>query len=260
MTAPKDNLGRAKKTKTNIKPGVTPVLILCDNSGSMQYYVDTVNKCLLGLVEDLKSTPVLANKIELSIMSFNIECHEVLPFTRVANIDASMIKKIEPEEWATYLGMALSKSVELLAAEKEQFKKAKTDYTQPNLIVLSDGVPEHESETVTSKGVKAIQDKIRNERWNCIPIFIGNNNGVEPKIMSDICVPDASGKRDYIKFNSSDKAADIVDAFKFASMSIGAVGENADGPMATPMSSSKLKEKLIKNREQRKSFADRMKF
>ena len=78
--------------------------------------------------------------------------------------------------------------------------------------------------------------------------------------MKDICVPDASGKRDYIKFDSSDKSADIVEAFKFASMSIGAVGENADGPMVNPMSSSELKERILRNRKQRKSFADRMKF
>lgn len=260
MTQPKDSLARARATKTNFKPGVTPVLILCDNSGSMQDYVDTMNKCILDLIEDLKSAPVLANKIELAIMSFNTKCVEILPFTRVSNINICDIKKIEPEEWATYLGMALNESVEMLANEKEQFKKAKTDYTQPNLIVLSDGEPEYEDESVTNAGVRAIQNKIRNERWNCIPIFIGNNNGVEPKIMKDICVPDASGKRDYIKFDSSDKGADIVEAFKFASMSIGAVGENADGPMANPMSSSELKERILRNRKQRKSFADRMKF
>lgn len=260
MNYPKDSLARAKATRTNVKPGVTPVLILCDNSGSMQKYVDTVNKCLLDLIKDLKKVPVLANKIELSIVSFNTVCCEILPFTRVANIDTRTMKKLEPEEWATYLGMALSRSVELLTAEKEQFKKARIDYTQPNLIVLSDGMPEHEKASDTEAGVQAIQEKIKKERWNCIPIFIGRNGGKEPEIMREICVPDADGKRDYIRFDSSDKAADIVEAFKFASMSIGAVGENADHPMAAPMSSAKLKEKIARNREQKKSFFGRRKF
>ena len=217
MTQLKDSLARARATKANYNPHgfLTPVLLLCDNSLSMRNDVDTVNKCLLDLIEDIKTSPVLANKIELAIISFNTGCKEILPFTRVAKINTNDLKKIEPEEWATYLGMALKKSVEILANVKEQFKKAKIDYTQPNLIVLSDGEPEYEDEKITNAGVKAIQDKIRNERWNCIPILIGNNNGKEPKIMKDICAPDADGKRDFIKFDSPDKAADIVEAFKY---------------------------------------------
>lgn len=35
MDYPKDSLAGAKATRANSKAGVTPVLILCDNSGSM---------------------------------------------------------------------------------------------------------------------------------------------------------------------------------------------------------------------------------
>lgn len=47
MDYPKDSLAGAKATRANSKAGVTPVLILCDNSGSMSGYVDTVNQCLV---------------------------------------------------------------------------------------------------------------------------------------------------------------------------------------------------------------------
>jgi len=172
MDYPKDSLAGAKATRTNSKAGVTPVLILCDSSGSMKSYVDTVNQCLISLIKDLKGNPVLSHKIDLRIVSFNIDYIEILPFTIVERIDISKLKKVEQSDWATYLGTALSQAVDELTEEKAIFKASNAEYTQPNLIVLSDGYPEEENITDTMRGIKAIQAKIQNERWNCIPIFI----------------------------------------------------------------------------------------
>lgn len=47
MDYPKDSLAGAKATRANSKAGVTPVLILCDNSGSMSGFVPI---CSLSLV------------------------------------------------------------------------------------------------------------------------------------------------------------------------------------------------------------------
>ncbi len=245
-------------TKANNKLGVTPVLILCDNSGSMKDYVATVNECTRKLIQDLKNNLILANQIELSVASFNATYQEILPFTRVRNIKLDQVKKIEPEEWVTYLGSALSKAVSALAEEKALLKKSRTKYNQPILIVLSDGYPYKEKEEQIAAGIKAVQDKIRLERWSCIPILIGYDYGGKLTIMSDIAVPDKNGKRDYIRFDSKDKKIDIFDGFKFASMSIEAVGQNANGPMAQPMSTKDLKDKIYRNKKKRESFVDHM--
>lgn len=243
MDFPKDSLAGAKATRSNSKLGVTPVLILCDNSGSMQSYVDTVNQCLESLITDLKSNSVLAHKIDLRIVSFNTRYTEILPFTMVDRIDVSKMKKVQKEEWATYLGTALSKAVEELSEEKAMFKASRAEYTQPNLIVLSDGYPECEDSSVTAVGITAVQNKIKTERWNCIPIFIGHDYG--NNIMKDISVPDSYGNKTVITFDSNDKKNDIIAAFKFASMSVGAVGEQAGDPLYKPMSTSDLKKKIL---------------
>lgn len=243
MDYPKDSLAGAKATRSNSKAGVTPVLILCDNSGSMQRYVDTVNQCIESLINDLKANTVLSHKIDLRIVSFNTGYNEILPFTMVDHIDASKLRKVQKEELATYFGTALSKAVEELTAEKAVFKDSHAEYTQPNLIVLSDGYPEYENASVTAAGIAAVQNKIKNERWNCIPIFIGHDYG--NNIMKDISVPDSYGNKTVITFDSSDKKSDIIAAFKFASMSVGAVGEQAGDASYKPMSTNELKQKII---------------
>ena len=267
---PKDSLAGAKAIRANSKAGVTPVLILCDNSGSMSSYVDTVNQCLINLIQDLKENPVLSHKIDLRIVSFNTQYIEILPFTMVDRIDVSRFQKVEQADWATFLGTALSKAIEELAEEKAMFKASSAEYTQPNLIVLSDGYPEQEDVAVTAKGIKDVQDKIQNERWNCIPIFIGHDYG--SNVLRDISVPDNYGNKTVITFDSNDKNSDIIEAFKFASMSVGAVGEQAGNPSYKPMSTSELKQKILeaeKRREkikknaaqpQKKSFWDKLGF
>ena len=150
------------------------------------------------------------------------------------------------------------------------FKASHAEYTQPNLVVLSDGYPQKEEASATVAGISAIQDKIKNERWNCIPIFIGHDYG--SSILEDISVPDSYGNRTVITFDSNDKKSDIIAAFKFASMSVGAVGEEAGAPSYKPMSTAELKKKIIDaekrrktisqipNRSQKKSFWDKLKF
>ena len=58
MDRPKDSLAGAKATRSNSKAGVTPVLILCDNSGSMKHYVSIVNQCIISLINDLKQNSI----------------------------------------------------------------------------------------------------------------------------------------------------------------------------------------------------------
>lgn len=155
-----------------------------------------MNQCLVNLIQDLKGNPVLSHKIDLRIVSFNTQYTEILPFTMVDRIEVSRLKKVEQAEWATFLGTALSRAVEELAEEKAMFKASNAEYTQPNLIVLSDGYPEKEDASVTAKGIKDVQSKIQNERWNCIPIFIGHDFG--SNILGDISVPDSYGHKTVI--------------------------------------------------------------
>lgn len=215
-------------------------------------YVDTVNQCLVNLIQDLKGNPVLSHKIDLRIVSFNTQYTEILPFTMVDRIEVSRLKKVEQAEWATFLGTALSRAVEELAEEKAMFKASNAEYTQPNLIVLSDGYPEKEDASVTAKGIKDVQSKIQNERWNCIPIFIGHDFG--SNILGDISVPDSYGHKTVITFDSNDKKSDIIEAFKFASMSVGAVGEQAGSPSYKPMSTSELKQKILEAEKRREKI------
>lgn len=242
MAHPKDSLAGATATRANSKPGVTPVLILCDNSGSMKKYVNTVNRCLISLIQDLKKNTVLANKIDLSIATFNTGYTSILPFTMVNLIDVVKIPKIVESDLATFLGTALSRAVKELADEKSLYKSSEAAYTQPNLIVISDGYPEFEATEVTAKGIRAVQDKIQKERWNCIPIFIGHDYGSH--ILQDISVPDARGNTAVITFDSNDKSQDIIAAFKFASMSVAAVAEDARGDTYRTLPTSELQEKI----------------
>lgn len=264
----KDSLAGAKATRSNTKSGVTPVLILCDNSGSMKNEVETVNQCVIDLINELKGNAILSHRIDLRIAYFNTEYGDILPFTMVDRIDTSKLKKVEQSDRATFFGMALSNAVKELSEEKASFKAAHSEYTQPNLIVLSDGLPEKEEASVTAAGIKAIQEKIRQERWNCIPIFIGHDD--DNNLLREISVPDNDGQKTVITFDSNDKKSDIIAAFKFASMSVGAVGEQAGTAAYKPMSTNELRKKILDaenrmkatkkgaNQAKKKSFWDKI--
>lgn len=246
------------------------LFIVIDEFAEVIAQCSEFKEMIINLIQDLKGNPVLSHKIDLRIVSFNTQYTEILPFTMVDRIEVSRLKKVEQAEWATFLGTALSRAVEELAEEKAMFKASNAEYTQPNLIVLSDGYPEKEDASVTAKGIKDVQSKIQNERWNCIPIFIGHDFG--SNILGDISVPDSYGHKTVITFDSNDKKSDIIEAFKFASMSVGAVGEQAGSPSYKPMSTSELKQKILeaeKRREkikknssqsQKKSFWDKLGF
>ena len=271
MNYPKDSLEGAKAKRSNPKAGISPVLILCDNSGSMSNYVETVNNCITDIIKDLQNDPVRSNKIDLRIVSFNTEYLEILPFTIVSAIQLSDLKKVEKAEWATFLGTALSKAVKELSDEKALLKEAKVTYTQPNLIVISDGYPEKEDPEVTASGIKAVQDKISKERWNCIPIFLGYNH--DSNIMNDIAVPDLNGNnKEAITFSSRDKKNDIIKAFQFASMSISVVNEQPGTSEYSQTPTAELQKKVIAAEERlkaikrnpssqkKKSFLDKLHF
>ena len=253
MGYPHDNLSNLKDNKLNNNLGVTPVLIACDNSGSMIEYVDVVNNCIHDMIEGLQESKSLKNKIELSIVTFNCEYIEIVPFTRVSNINLENIKKVEQSTLATYFGMAMSMSVRALAEEKQRFKDNGIKYYQPNLIVISDGRPEFEETATTNKGIREVQNKIETEHWTCIPIFIGEADAAGIDYMKKICVPSQDGKRTVIHFNSSNKAADIVKAFQFISKSIDV------SATTRTMSTDELKSKLSEDDDKRK-FIHKMNF
>ena len=215
---------RLKASSVNTNMEITPVLMLCDNSGTMAKFTQIVHNCLENMVSGLKRRPSTGSCIDLCVATFNTDFKVLVPFTRLANIQN--IPEIKPTELATFLGEAVSKSVQLLAEEKAKLKAAQISYCQPLLIVLSDGLPEYENEDVTAAGIKAIQDKIRQEKWSCIPILIGQEFADRKTVLAELASPDKNGIRREFKFTDENQISNLMASLSFAGATIRAVAEN----------------------------------
>lgn len=218
-----EKLKDADGVNKNVK--VAPVLVLCDTSGSMKEYVGTLQKCLDAMVGTLKQSNSLRNSVDLCIATFNADFDILLPFTRLPYVGS--VPQIQPSEWGTYLGTAVKKAVELLAEEKEKLKAA-GDYVQPALIILSDGMPEHEDDKVTKAGIAELQKKIDEERWNCTPILMGRRFAGQDTVLGKYGL---KGKA--FIFDSTDQASNIIAGIKFASASVRCTTEGNTSSMET---------------------------
>ena len=217
-----------------------PLLILCDNSGSMKPYVKILHSALSQMPGDLlRMKPAYRTSLDMSICLFNTDVEVLVPFTRLAYL--KQIPEIEPTQLKTYLGSAVSKAVKMLADEKEKLKA--TDYRQPTLIIMSDGVPYGEKDAATRQGIADIQKKIKEENWNCICILMSPDHpDGKNTVLAEFSSP-VDGVHTEYKFNSNDQVSNIIAAINFATASVGANGK----PMQSMMEQAKFLAKLSQN-------------
>lgn len=219
-----------------------PLLILCDNSGSMKPYVGTLHSALSKMPENLtRMKPSYQTSLDMSICLFDIDVDVLVPFTRLAYIKE--IPEIQPTQLQTHLGHAVSTAVKMLAEEKEKLRA--TDYRQPTLIIMSDGIPYGEKDEAIKQGIADIQEKIRNENWNCICILMSSDPKYSNKkttVLAEFSSP-VDGVHTEFKFNSEDQVSNIIAAINFATATVRAGGK----PMHSFMEQAKLLAKLSKN-------------
>lgn len=114
-----------------------PVLLLLDNSGSMQgQKIEQLNAGLIHFKDDLASDPLAAARCEIAIVSFG-PVREVMPFTSAQQFAPPHLKA----EGATPLGEAVLHGLKMLKRRKEEIRQGGVGLYRPWVFLITDGAP-----------------------------------------------------------------------------------------------------------------------
>lgn len=117
-----------------------PVYLLLDTSGSMNGEpIESVKVGLQAMMACLRQNPYALDSVHLSIVTFDIEVHEILPLTPLADVVLPEIRC--PSSGATMIGAGLERIHAKIREEvRASTPEAKGDW-RPLLFVMTDGKP-----------------------------------------------------------------------------------------------------------------------
>ena len=117
-----------------------PVYLLIDTSGSMKGEpIESVNAGLQTLVSSLRRDPQALETAHISIITFDLKAHLVLPLTSVAELQLPLIET--PDSGPTMTGEALELLCQRVDTEvRTQSTDVKRDW-KPLVFIMTDGSP-----------------------------------------------------------------------------------------------------------------------
>ena len=123
---------------------VTPICIVVDTSFSMARYRDKngktrmerLNEGIHQFLEEIKNDDILADSVEIAIVTFNTVAGTALAFSTIENIEGMIITA---GNTAGDTPKGVEKALELLENEKNFLKANGKRYNQPWIVIMSDG-------------------------------------------------------------------------------------------------------------------------
>ncbi|MFD7413425.1 VWA domain-containing protein [Kitasatospora purpeofusca] len=117
---------------------ILPFYAVCDESSSMTLYIDTLNKALFELHQEISTNPTVADKTRFGLIGFSTDAHELQPLVDLSDLEE--LPALEASGLTSFgrvfdlLGRAIERDVRELKAEGH-------DVYRPVVFFLSDGEP-----------------------------------------------------------------------------------------------------------------------
>lgn len=112
-----------------------PVLIMADNSGSMEAAIENVKKSINRFRNDICKDPKAAERVEICVISFNGDVHILQDWCSITEM-----KSIElSAQGGTNMSAALRVAVDKLKERGHLYEKLGIEVRMPYLIILTDG-------------------------------------------------------------------------------------------------------------------------
>lgn len=150
-----------------------PVVICLDISGSMANRLKELQQALLRFSHSMAEHPKAKHSVELALVSFNTQAHEVFYFAPMSET----INKVQGLQLMasgqTAMGAALMKAMDMLEERKLQYKDTAVPYYQPWLVLMTDGEPTDLD--LFSKACARVESLAKDEKLHIIPCGIGGD-------------------------------------------------------------------------------------
>lgn len=164
---------RQRKEELFIHPSARIAVALClDNSGSMEGApIAELNEGIKVFYDAVLGDEVARCSVEVCTVSFDYEAVLVQDF---CDIGKQKIPVLTTRRGVTHIGEGVNMALDMLERRKEEYKAAGVDYYQPWLVLMTDGEPVGEDESVTQSAMRRATDLVNNRKLTVFPIGIGD--------------------------------------------------------------------------------------
>ncbi|MGP6207087.1 vWA domain-containing protein [Cuniculiplasma sp. SKW3] len=117
-----------------------PVVLVLDNSGSMEGEPSMeLKKGLKKFLKDLRKDDLARKRVEISVVSFNDDVKQILPFSTVDIVDENAL--IMEPKGKTSMGEAILYAISKIEERKLEYSKNGIQYFRPWIWLMTDGSP-----------------------------------------------------------------------------------------------------------------------
>lgn len=161
---------RKEDLVNNPTPRIAVALCL-DNSGSMEGApIAELNEGIKVFYDAVLGDEMTRYSVEVCTVSFDYEAVLVQDFCA---IERQEIPVLTTRQGVTHIGEGVNMALDMLDRRKKEFQEAGVDYYQPWLVLMTDGEPVGEDESVTQGAMRRATDLVNNRKLTVFPIGIG---------------------------------------------------------------------------------------
>ena len=200
------------------------ILLCLDRSESMKgKAIEELNRAVDQFGEDLRENPSVAAKVDIGVVLFN-EAVMWFDFTNSSSFQPQDIKA----EGGTKISFAIDVALDMCERRKDLYKTNGITYHRPWIILITDGLPEHDLPEEIQKTCERLRDADEKRRAAIFTIACGDNSEELARWLSEnVTPPNRPAKRT--------SEANFRDLFRWLSNSQIALSKSSPGdPVPLP--------------------------
>ena len=151
-----------------------PVVILVDNSGSMQgRRIEMVNRALADFGKHIRRDTLTSLRVDVAVVCFNIDTRLVVDFVGGQEYAPPPPLRLEG---GTKIGNAVRAALDMVEQRKNWYRTHGATYYRPFILVLTDGRPEHDTEAEKEAAAQAVREATENRHAKVVCFGIGGDS------------------------------------------------------------------------------------
>ena len=136
-------------------------VLLLDTSGSMEgAKIAALNAGLKTFHDEISKDSLASLRVEVAVVTFDSSVKVVQDFVSVADFHPPELKT----EGTTHMGSGIQQALDLIDGRKAIYKANGVQYYRPWIVMLTDGEPQGEAESILNQAVTRLHEAERNKR------------------------------------------------------------------------------------------------
>lgn len=152
-----------------------PCVLLLDTSGSMQGTpIVALNAGIRTFREELVKDSLAARRVEIAMIAFDSSVRVVQTFVTADQFRPPTLTA----QGTTQMATAIQTTLDMLEERKKQYRANGISYYRPWVMMITDGEPHGETETVVRKAAQRLREDEKNQRVAFFAVAVQNADTV----------------------------------------------------------------------------------